>query len=307
MCALGATGACLRSEANKVSGKVARPRVALVMKSLANEFFQTMEQGARAHERASGGRYELRADGIKDEQDVARQIDLVEQMLATGARALVIAPADSKALVTVVARAVKDGVVVVNIDSRLDRPALQERGVTVPFVGPDNRGGARMAGEALARTLPLGAEVAILEGAPGAQNGIERGQGFVDAMKATGMTIVAQQSGFWEMEPANRVASALLAAHPKLAAFLAANDSMALGAIAALKAAGKLGQVKVVGFDNITAVRDLVKSGSVLATVDQHADRIAVRGIELALELLEGKATAADRATEVTLVTAEAL
>src|SRR5690242_14894079 len=56
------------------------PRIALIMKSLANEFFLTMENGARKHQQAHAQEYELIANGIKDELDVARQIDLVEQM-----------------------------------------------------------------------------------------------------------------------------------------------------------------------------------------------------------------------------------
>src|SRR5579862_7712792 len=61
-----------------------RPRIALVMKSLANEFFLTMENGARAHQKAHAAQYDLLANGIKDELDVARQIDLVDQMIASG-------------------------------------------------------------------------------------------------------------------------------------------------------------------------------------------------------------------------------
>ena len=82
---------------------------------------------------------------------------------------------------------------------------------------------------------------------------------------------------------------------------------MALGAVAAVKEAGRAGQVLVVGFDNISAVRDLVRDGRVLATVDQHADQLAVFGIEYALDILGGQATPADRETPVDLVTAETL
>src|SRR5687768_10898880 len=90
-----------------------RPVVALVMKSLANEFFKTMEDGARQHQRAHSSSYELVAIGIKDEQDVSRQIGLVEQMIARRVQAIVLAPADSKALVGVTRRAVDAGIVVV--------------------------------------------------------------------------------------------------------------------------------------------------------------------------------------------------
>jgi len=64
------------------------------MKSLANEFFMTMEDGARAHQQAHAAEYELVAQGIKDELDVNRQVQLVEQMVAQGVDAIVIAPAD---------------------------------------------------------------------------------------------------------------------------------------------------------------------------------------------------------------------
>ena len=72
-----------------------KPRVALIMKSLANEFFKTMENGARAQQRLHAQDYDLLVNGIKDEQDVSRQIDLVEQMMAQRVSAIVIAPADS--------------------------------------------------------------------------------------------------------------------------------------------------------------------------------------------------------------------
>ena len=86
---------------------------------------------------------------------------------------------------------------------------------------------------------------------------------------------------------------------------LCANDSMALGAVAALRAAGKLGQVFVVGYDGIGAVQNLVKEGKILATAEQHADRLAIFGIEYALEMLKDKTTPADRETPVDLITAE--
>ena len=281
------------------------PKVALVMKSLANEFFQTMEDGARAHQQQNPTRYELIAEGIKNELDVSRQIDLVEQMVARGAQVLVLAPADSKALVATADKAVKAGLTVVNIDNRLDEDALKERGLSIPFVGPDNRGGAKQAAEVLAATLTKGDEVAILEGAPGAFNASQRQLGFEDAMRAAGMTIVASQSGYWEMDRANQVAAALLLAHPDLKALLCANDNMALGAVAAVRAAGKMDSVTIIGFDNISAVQTLVKDRSVLVTVDQHADQIAVNGIEHALAILDGKQEPVDVQTKVTLITSD--
>ena len=284
-----------------------KPRIALVMKSLANEFFKTMQDGGSAHQQAHAAEYELIANGIKDELDVARQVELVEQMIAQQVQAIVIAPADSTALVAVCQRAQAAGIVVINIDNKLDSTVLAERNLRIPFVGPDNRKGARLAAETIAKQLRPGDQVAILEGVPTAFNAQQRKAGFEDAMKAAGMNIVSSQSAGWETAKAYQIAAALLIEKPELKAILCANDSMALGAVAALKAAGKAAQVRVVGFDNIQAVRQLLKDGQVLATVDQHGDQLAVYGIEYALEVLKNRALPADRETPVDLITAETL
>jgi len=281
-----------------------KPRVALIMKSLANEFFLTMEQGAEDHQAAHASQYDLVCNGIKDELDVNRQIQLVENMVAQGVDAIVIAPADSKALVAACKKAQDAGVVVVNIDNKLDDGVLAEKGIKIPFVGPDNRKGARAVGEYLAMKLQPGDPVAIVEGVPTAFNAIQRKLGFEDAMKAAGAKIVTSQSGSWEMSKANQVVAAMITEHPELKAVLCANDSMALGAVAALKAAGKAGEVLVVGYDNISAIKERMKDGTVLATADQHAGQLAVYGIEYALEMIDSGAAPADRETPVELVTA---
>jgi ribose transport system substrate-binding protein len=284
-----------------------KPRVALIMKSLANEFFLTMENGARAHQKVNADRYELLANGIKDELDVGRQIDLVEQMIAQRVDAIVIAPADSKALVPVCKKAKEAGITVVNIDNKFDDDVLAQSDVDFPFVGPDNRKGAALVGDHLATKLSKGDAVAILEGAPNAFNGSQRKLGFEDAMNKAGLEIVSSQSGYWETDKANQVAAAILTENPELKAFLCANDSMALGAVAALRSAGKLGDVLVIGYDNIAAVQGLLKKGEVLATADQHADQLAVYAIDYALKMLDGDAPQKDLQTPVDLVTAEAL
>jgi len=284
-----------------------KPRVALVMKSLANEFFLTMENGARAHQKAHPDQYDLIANGIKDELDVGKQVELVEQMIAQKVSAIVIAPADSKALVPVCKKAKQAGIIVVNIDNKLDDAVLAQSGVKFPFVGPDNRKGAKAVGDYLALRLKSGAKVAIIEGVPNAFNAEQRQRGFEEAMQAAGARIVSSQSGFWETEKANQVAAAVLTENPDLKAFLCANDSMAMGAVASLRAANRLDQVLVVGYDNIAAVKQLLKEGCVLATADQHADLLAVFGIEYALDMLKTRASPADRETPVELVTRESL
>ena len=103
------------------------------------------------------------------------------------------------------------------------------------------------------------------------------------------------------------MASAMLREHPDLAALLCGNDTMALGAVAAVRSAGKSGRVKIIGYDNIPAIKPLLSEGKILATVDQFASKQAVFGIELALNALANKVTQAAlpavSSTDVALIT----
>jgi ribose transport system substrate-binding protein len=305
LCAVAGLNSGCNKSANQNDNKAApaKPKVALVMKSLANEFFSTMAKGAQKHQAAHAADYDLVVNGIKNETDLAEQVNLVEQMIAQQVNAIVIAPADSKALVTVLKHAKEAGILVVNIDNKLDAEVLKEADLQAPFVGPDNRAGARKVGDELAKQLKAGDKVAIIEGLPTAFNGQQRRLGFEDAMQAANVEIVSVQSGRWEMETANNIAAAMLNEHANLKAILCANDNMALGAVSAIRAAGKTGKVLVVGFDNISALRPLLDKGQVVATADQHGDQLAVYGIEVALKILKGEAPPTDQTTAVDLVT----
>lgn len=278
------------------------------MKSLANEFFSTMAEGAKQHQSQNSQQYELVVNGIKDERDLARQAAIIDEMIAAKVQAIVVAPADSKALVPVLRRAKLAGLVVVNIDNKLDEEILNAESLAVPFVGPNNLLGAKSVGQHLAKSLKPGDQVAVLEGIRTSFNATQRRLGFEQAMKDAGMQIVDSQSANWETNQANTIAASMLNAHPDLKAILAANDSMALGAMAAIKAANKTDTVQVVGFDNISAAQEAIRQGKMLATADQHGDQLAVFGIELALKLLQDpKSLPEDRETPVDLITAGSL
>ena len=128
--------------------------------------------------------------------------------------------------------------------------------------------------------------------------------------------IPEQERGFYPPElslrlfspaQAEEVVSALVTEHADLKAVLCANDNMALGTVSAIKTAGKTDDILVVGFDNISAVQRLLKEGRILCTVDQHGDKLAIYGIEYALEMLGGKGIPSDKETPVDLITAETL
>jgi ribose transport system substrate-binding protein len=220
----------------------------------------------------------------------------------------VIAPADSKALIPVLRRAMQAGVVVINIDNQLDAKQLEKEQLRIPFVGPDNRVGAKLVGDYLATKLTSGDAVAILEGLQTSENGKLRTEGFEESMKTAGMKIVDSQSAQWEMSKANAIASSMLAEHPEIKAILAANDSMALGVVAAAKSAGREKDLWIVGFDNIAAVQEAIRAGRILATADQHGDQLAVFGIETALKSLADKQSKpVDVQTPIDLITADSL
>lgn len=282
--------------------KMSKPRIALIMKSLANEFFKTMEDGAKKHHIQNADKYELIVEGIKDELDINRQVQLVEMMMSRRVDAIVIAPADSKALVPVCKRAMEQGIVVINIDNKFDEEVLRQNNIKIPFVGPDNRKGAKMVGMYLAERLSPGDEVAVINGVPTAYNAIQRRLGFIDAINERGLKLVADENADWEMSRANQVVSALITEKPNIKGIFCANDSMALGAISALRSSGLLGKIMVVGFDNISAANELVQKGELLATADQHADLLAVYGIEYALKCLTTGEHPEDMETPVDLI-----
>ncbi len=280
--------------------------IGLIMKSLGNDFFKNMEEGAVAHA-AKRGDVELLPLGIQNETDVEAQIALVENLITQKVDAIVIAPADSRALIPILAKANEAGIVVVNIDVELDPAAMFDAGIDIPFVGPDNKAGAKMVGDVLAAKLGSGAKVIILEGNPGAENAAQRAAGFADAAKEGGLEVVASQTAHWETDEAFGLVSNLLTANPDVTGIMASNDSMALGAVQAVESMGLSDKVAIVGFDNIEPIQPLVLDGKVLATLDQFGAQMAANGMDVAMEMLAGETHADWVKTPIKLIQAKDL
>jgi ribose transport system substrate-binding protein len=280
-----------------------KPVIGLVMKSLANEFFKDMEEGAIKHVQERGD-LTLVPVGMHSETDIDTQISAIENFITQKVDAIVVAPADSRALVPPLARAIKAGIIVINIDVALDEAAKKQAGVDLAFVGPDNRAGAKMSGDVLAKALGQGGKVVIIEGNPGADNAQQRKRGFDDTVKEGKLDLVDSRTAHWETEEANSVFSNILTAHPDVQGVMAANDSMALGVVKAIDASGKSGKIKVVGFDNIAAVQPLLKDGKLIATVDQFGSQMAANGIDYAMKALKGEKLEGWIKTPINLVTA---
>jgi ribose transport system substrate-binding protein len=280
-----------------------KPVVGLVMKSLANEFFKIMEEGAVKYAKQDGT-FTLVPVGMNSETDIDTQINAVEGFITQKVDIICLAPADSVGLVAPAAKAIKAGITVVNFDVALDKKALAQHNLKdFLFVGPDNSEGAYLAGKALGQKLGKGAKVFIIEGNPGADNATMRRKGFEKAAKEFGMNVLESKTAHWETEEANTLMTNLLTAHPDVQGVMAANDSMVLGVVKALDAAGKSGKVLVVGFDNIPAVQSLIKEGKVLATIDQFGPDMATNCIKTGFRVKKGEKLTGWQKTPVKLVT----
>ena len=285
---------------------VKKPVIGLVMKSLANQYFKDMQDGAQKW--AGANNVDLKPVGIQNETDVDAQIAAIENLITQKVDIIIIAPANSVALAPVAKKAVDAGITVVNMDVAFDPKALADNGLTgLPYVGPDNRIGSKLAGDALAKSLGKGGKVLILEGVSGADNATQRTNGFKDAVKDGGLTLIDSVNADWETEKANTVTTNELTAHPDIQGIMCDNDSMVLGAVKAVEAAGKLGKIQIVGFDNIAPVQDLIKKGSVLATVDQFSTVQAVDAMQVGLRMLKGEKVTGWVKTDVKLISAAEL
>jgi len=264
-------------------------RIALVMKAVTNPFFHAMEQGAKAEAEKIG--VKLSPASVERETDIDQQIGLVENFIVKQVDAIVIAPASSQGLVPVLKRAQEEGIYVVNIDNPLDEQAMEEQGLECPFVGSDNKRGSSIATHALVAYMGCEGEIAMLEGIPGVTNAELRKAGFLSVVENTpGVKLVASQSANWESEQAYNVTTNMLTAHPNIKGLFCANDNMALGAIAAIDAVGKAGQIIVVAYDNLEAAREAIIEGKMYATIEQHPELMGAYGVRAAKDHLDGKA-----------------
>ncbi|NLL37521.1 MAG: sugar ABC transporter substrate-binding protein [Fretibacterium sp.] len=287
------------------AGAAEKPVVGLVMKSLANEFFKTMEEGARKYA-AEDGTFELIPVGMNSETDIDTQINAMENFIAKKVDLIVLAPADSVGLVPSVKKAVDAGIPVVNFDVTLDKKALVDNGLpeNFLFVGPDNTLGSELVGDFMAEKLGKGAKVIIIEGNPGADNAKQRKEGFMKTVEKYELDLLASNTAHWETEEANTLMTNLLTKHPDVQGVMCANDSMALGVVKAIEAAGMLGKIEVVGFDNIGACQQLIKEGKMLATVDQFGPEMAANAIKVGFRILGGEKLDGWEKTPVKVVSA---
>lgn len=281
------------------------PRIAFVMKTANNPFFIEMQKGAE--EEAKKLRVNLIVQAAEREVDVEKQMQIVENLLQTKIAALCVTPSGSREIVPAINKANSANIPVVIVDTRVDAKTLSDaKGKIATFIGSDNYEGGKLAGERIAKQLGGKGKVAVLEGIPGHETGDSRLKGFRDALKATpGIEIVASQTANWERDQGFNVFQNILQSHPDVQAVFACSDLMALGALEAIAAAKKTGQIIVIGFDASDEARKAVLDGTMDATVAQSPATMGAMAVENAYHLIKGEPVKEEMVVPIKLITKE--
>ncbi len=252
-------------------------KIGLSISTLNNPFFVALKDGAE--EQAT----ELDATlTVADAQnDAAKQVSDVEDMIQKRMDLILINPTDSEAVGAAVQSANDAGIPVITVDRNA------ESGDVVAHVASDNVAGGKLAGDYMVELVGEGGKVVELEGIPGASATRDRGQGFNEAIDGK-LDVVAKQSANFDRAQGLTVMENILQDNKDIVAVFAHNDEMALGAVQALNSAG-LNDVKVIGFDATDDAVKAVEDGTMAATVAQKPTEIGKLGVEAAVNHLKGE------------------
>jgi len=270
------------------------PTLAVFTKNRLNPAYH----GARIAAERVAARYGAHAVHYVPERpdDVDQQIALIEEALEAKPSAFVLVPVHLTAVDDAVRKVREAGIPVFNCINRLQHPEDY-----VTFVGADDvRMTARVA-ERLFAVLGGRGRIVILEGTQGTVTARDRLQGFRDALsRHPGIEVLDSLSGDFLQAPGEAAMAELLTRHPRIDGVLAANDAMALGAIAALQKAGRC--CPVTGVNAVPDAVQALKSGNLLATADFDAFKIAALATEAALRHLRGEQVPKEILTPIEIV-----
>lgn len=245
-----------------------------------NPFWAAVEAGAKAKAAELG--VEVIVVAPPAESDVQAQITQIEDLIAQKVEGIALAPTDPNALAPVVDAAKAAGIPVVFVDTR-----GTNEGVT--FIGTNNEVGAALAADFMCKNLPAGSDVAILQGLVSQSTGQARAEGSKKGLEACGLKVVAEQTAEWDRAKGLSVTENILAGNPNIKGIFGSNDNMALGAVEALKAAAKLQDVMVVGFDANPDAAASILAGEMTASVAQAPGNMGGFGIQALVDLKAGK------------------
>jgi ribose transport system substrate-binding protein len=265
-----------------------------------DEFYITMNCGAQQAAKAAGAKLNFQGP---DQFAAAQQTPIVNSVTAKKPDAVLVAPTDTKALYAPIKQLADGGSKVVLVDTTLEKPDM-----AVSQIASDNLEGGRVAGQTLLKLIGGKGKVLIINVNPGISTTDARGQGFEEAVKGKpGVQYLGQQYSNDDPAKASSIVTATLAKHPDLKGIFATNLFSAEGAASGLRQAGKLGKVKIVGFDaGPKQVKDL-KEGLVQALIAQKPAEIGRLGVEQAVASLQGKPTKKKIGTGFEVVTKDNL
>lgn len=238
---------------------------------------------------------EARAQGITNlrvtnaQSQFSKQISDVQQLLAQGAKLLVIAPLNSDGWEPVLKQAAEKKIPIITIDRKINAKPCTDY---LTFIGSNFYEQGKRAADQMIAALNGTGEVAILLGAPGNNVTTDRTAGFKDriAEKAPGIKITFEQTGEFTREKGQQVTEQLIQSRPGTSGVYAENDEMALGAVTALKGAGKTpGQVKIVSIDGTRAAVQGIVDGWLYSVIESNP-RFGPLAFETARKFVAGEA-----------------
>ncbi len=271
--------------------------IGVTLLTMTHPFFQNLAAGLED----AAAEHNMSVTITSAEFDVARQRNQVADFIVQGVDAIVMSPADSKAIVTSIQEANEAGIPIFTADIA----ALADGVDIVTHIATDNYSGGRLAAEAVLEIIEGSGTVAIIDH-PEVESVIQRTQGFHDVIddaneSGRSIEVVAQLPGGGIKDRAFRVAEDILQAHPDLDVIFAINDDTALGAVAAIEKAGKSGSVQVVGFDGTIEARRAIRDGKIYADVIQHPRKIGEMTVESIVAYMSGEELDAEQLIPATL------
>ncbi|MEM5580967.1 MULTISPECIES: D-ribose ABC transporter substrate-binding protein [unclassified Roseibium] len=259
--------------------------IAIITPSHDNPFFKAEAEGAQKRAEELG--YETLV--LVHDDDPNKQNQLFDTAIARGANAIILDNAGADATVAPVRRAKEAGIPSFLIDRE-----IKETGIAVSQIVSNNYQGAQLGAEEFVRLMGEEGKYAELLGREADTNAGIRSAGYHDVIdQYPDLEMVAQQSANWSQTEAYEKMETILQATPEIKGVISGNDTMAMGAWAALKAAGRT-DVIVVGFDGSNDVRDSILEGGIKATVLQPAYRQAQIAVEQADQYLRTGSTGQD-------------
>lgn len=237
-------------------------KMVFIVKSMQSPFMLRMVEGAQRA--AKDLNIDMQCIGPKTPFSTEEQIRLMEDAIAQGMNAIIIAPSDSKAIVPGIEKANEKGVIVATPNTK----ALG--GNVLTWTGVQNYDVGYTLGTKLAEAMDGKGKVVLLEGIPGSSTSTERIDGYKDALgKHPGIEIIASQTANFNRAEGMQVMENLLQRFPQIDGIGSADKEMLLGANEAIKAAKRSG-IKMVGFDVDNDILESIKNGEVIATGDQQ-------------------------------------